>query len=109
MSTWKDLINYKFIKSKKGNNFAMLQCTKYLTVLKKLVKCNLRNEKNSCQVGLSDHTGSIFPSIAALSLGAQLIEVHVCVSKRLKGLDINASITFDELKTIRKARTQYLR
>ena len=108
MSTWKDLIkNYKFIKSKKGKNFAMLQCTsEYPNSLKK-VGLNVISEmkkKFSCQVGLSDHTGSIYPSIAALSLGAQLIEVHVCVSKRLKGLDINASITFDELKTIRKAR-----
>ena len=108
MSTWKDLIkNYKFIKSKKGNNFAMLQCTsEYPNSLKK-VGLNVISEmkkKFSCQVGLSDHTGSIFPSIAALSLGAQLIEVHVCVSKRLKGLDINASVTFEELKTIRKAR-----
>ena len=108
MSTWKDLIkNYKFIKSKKGKNFAMLQCTsEYPNSLKK-VGLNVISEmkkKFSCQVGLSDHTGSIFPSIAALSLGYQLIDVHVCVSKRLKGLDINASVTFEELKTIRKAR-----
>lgn len=61
-------------------------------------------KKFTCHVGLSDHTGSIFPSIAALSLGAKVIEVHICKSKKLKGIDIGASITFDELKSISLAR-----
>ena len=85
----------------------MLQCTsEYPSSLKK-VGLNVITEmkkKFSCHVGLSDHTGSIFPSIAALSLGAELIEVHVCISKKLKGLDINSSVTFDELSIITKAR-----
>ena len=108
MSTWDDLKkNYELIKNKKGKNFAMLQCTsEYPSSLKK-VGLNVITEmkkKFSCHVGLSDHTGSIFPSIAALSLGAELIEVHVCISKKLKGLDINSSVTFDELSIITKAR-----
>ena len=108
MSTWNDLKkNYELIKNKKGKNFAMLQCTsEYPSSLKK-VGLNVITEmkkKFSCHVGLSDHTGSIFPSIAALSLGAELIEVHVCISKKLKGLDINSSVTFDELSIITKAR-----
>ena len=108
MSTWNDLKkNYELIKDKKGKNFAMLQCTsEYPSSLKK-VGLNVITEmkkKFSCHVGLSDHTGSIFPSIAALSLGAELIEVHVCISKKLKGLDINSSVTFDELSIITKAR-----
>lgn len=108
MSTWYDLKkNYELIKNKKGKNFAMLQCTsEYPSSLKK-VGLNVITEmkkKFSCHVGLSDHTGSIFPSIAALSLGAELIEVHVCISKKIKGFDINSSVTFDELSIITKAR-----
>ena len=95
------------IKNKKGKNFALLQCTsEYPNSLKK-VGLNVITEmkkKFNCYVGLSDHTGSIFPSIAALSLGAEIVEVHVCTSKKTKGLDINASITFDELNVITKAR-----
>ena len=41
-------------------------------------------EKYDCDVGLSDHTGSIFSPIAALSLGAEMIEVHVCDKKKFK-------------------------
>ena len=108
MSTWTDLKkNYVSIKNKKGKNFALLQCTsEYPNSLKK-VGLNVITEmkkKFNCYVGLSDHTGSIFPSIAALSLGAEIVEVHVCTSKKTKGLDINASITFDELNVITKAR-----
>ncbi|MDC0469149.1 N-acetylneuraminate synthase family protein [Candidatus Pelagibacter sp.] len=108
MSTWTDLKkNYKLIRKKKNKNFVMLQCTsEYPSSLKK-VGLNVitdMKKKFSCYVGLSDHTGSIFPSIVALSQGADLIEVHVCISKKSKGLDINASVTFDELKIINKAR-----
>lgn len=108
MSTWMDIKkNYQLIKGKKGKNFGILQCTtEYPNSLKK-VGLNVITEmkkKFSCYVGLSDHTGSIFPSIAALSLGAELIEVHVCKSKKLKGVDISSSVTFEELKIISKAR-----
>ena len=108
MSTWIDLEkNYRFIRKKKGKNFGMLQCTtEYPSSIKK-VGLNVithMKKKFNCHIGLSDHTGSIFPSIAALSLGADLIEVHVCTSKKLKGADINSSVTFEELKIISKAR-----
>ena len=108
MSTWTDLKkNYELIKNKKGKNFAMLQCTSEYPNSLKNVGLNVITEmkkKFNCYIGLSDHTGSIFSSIAALSLGAEFVEVHVCNSKKDKGLDINASITFDELNTITKAR-----
>jgi len=108
MSTWVDLKkNYELIRNKKGKNFGMLQCTtEYPNSLKKvgLNVITAMKKKFDCYVGLSDHTGSIFPSIAALSLGAKLIEVHVCTSKKLKGVDINSSVTFEELKIISRAR-----
>jgi N-acetylneuraminate synthase len=47
--------------------------------------------------GLSDHSGCIYPSIIAAYLGAHLIEVHCCFSKKQFGADITASLTFDEL------------
>ena len=108
MSTWVDLKkNYRFIRKKKSKNFGILQCTtEYPNSIKK-VGLNVitdMKKKFNCHIGLSDHTGSIFPSIAALSLGADLIEVHVCTSKKLKGVDINSSVTFKELKIICKAR-----
>jgi N,N'-diacetyllegionaminate synthase len=108
MSTWNDLKkNYKLIRNKKSKNFALLQCTSEYPNSLKRVGLNVITEmkkKFNCYIGLSDHTGSIFPSIAALTLGADIVEVHVCASKKTSGLDINASITFDELNIITKAR-----
>lgn len=50
--------------------------------------------------GLSDHSGTIFPSIIAAYLGALMVEVHVCFSKRQFGADITSSITFEELEQL---------
>ena len=47
--------------------------------------------------GLSDHSGTIWPSIAAATLGASIVEVHVCWSKQQYGFDTSSSITIEEL------------
>jgi len=111
LSNWLEIKNnYKFLKNKNAN-FAILQCTtEYPCNFKKVGLNIIKKMKNNfnCPVGLSDHSGSIFPSIAALTLGAKIIEVHVCFSKNTKGPDISSSLTFDELKTICKARDAIL-
>jgi N,N'-diacetyllegionaminate synthase len=48
-------------------------------------------------MGLSDHSGTIYPGIAAAALGCQILEVHVCWSKDQGGFDTAASITIPEL------------
>jgi len=52
--------------------------------------------------GLSDHSGTIYPSIIAAYLGAQMVEVHVCFSKYQFGADITSSVTFEELEQLVK-------
>jgi len=107
LSSWSEINNsYKYLNSKNAK-FAILQCTtEYPSNIKKVGLNIIEKMKKTfnCPVGLSDHTGSIFPSIAALSLGAKIIEVHVCLSKKAKGPDITSSLTFDELEMICKAR-----
>ena len=49
-----------------------------------------------CPVGLSDHSGSVFPGLAALARGADLLEFHVTFDRRMFGPDVPASLTFDE-------------
>lgn len=51
-------------------------------------------------VGLSDHSGTIWPSIVAAAYGADLIEVHVTWSKECFGPDVAASVTIEELKRL---------
>lgn len=54
-------------------------------------------ERYGVPVGLSDHSGTIFPSLAAVVLGASILEVHVTLSRELFGPDVPASVTTAEL------------
>ena len=53
-----------------------------------------------CPAGLSDHSGTIFPSLAAATLGAAVVEVHVTLSREAFGPDVPASVTTAELRTL---------
>jgi N-acetylneuraminate synthase len=55
-------------------------------------------------VGLSDHSGTIYPSIFALSHQASMIEVHVTFDKRMFGPDSPSSLDFDQLHSVVEAR-----
>ena len=50
--------------------------------------------------GLSDHSGTIFPGIAAAALGCEVLEVHVCWSREAGGFDVPASVTVEELRLL---------
>lgn len=54
----------------------------------------------SLLVGLSDHSGTIWPSIVASREGANYCEVHVCFSRECFGPDVSSSITIDELRQL---------
>ena len=84
-------------------NFALFQCTtKYpsppdhwgLDLIPHF------QEKYNCPVGLSDHSGTIYAPLAAVTLGASVVEVHVTLSKHSFGPDVESSVTLDELKNI---------
>jgi N-acetylneuraminate synthase len=48
---------------------------------------------SSRPAGLSDHSGTIYPGIAAAALGCQVLEVHVCWSREVGGFDAATSLT----------------
>lgn len=81
-------------------SFALLQCTSAYPCPPEKVGLNMLpifQERYHCPVGLSDHSGTIFPSLAAATLGATVIEVHVTMSREMFGPDIVASVTTSEL------------
>ncbi|MHB8112489.1 MAG: N-acetylneuraminate synthase family protein [Bellilinea sp.] len=51
-------------------------------------------------VGLSDHSGKVFPGLAAAALGVDMIEVHVTLSRQMFGPDVIVSLTPAELRQL---------
>ena len=43
-------------------------------------------------MGISDHSGRVFPSVLAVSQGASIAEVHVAFSDQCFGPDVSSSI-----------------
>jgi N,N'-diacetyllegionaminate synthase len=88
---------------RRGTLFAVLQCTSAYPCPPERVGLNLLailRERYGCPVGLSDHSGTIFPSLAAATLGAAVVEVHVTLSREMFGPDVPASVTTAELRQL---------
>ncbi len=82
---------------------AVLQCTSSYPCPPESVGLNMINvfrERYGCSVGLSDHSGVIFPGLAAATLGAEVLEVHVALSRAMFGPDIPVSVTTAELRQL---------
>lgn len=57
-------------------------------------------DKCGCAVGYSDHTKGIEVSVAAVALGAEVIEKHFTLDRNMEGPDHKASLEPDELETM---------
>ncbi len=103
MSNWADIDETVALFVEQSAPFAIFQCTsKYPTKLDAVglnVIGELRNRYN-CPVGLSDHSGSPFPSYAGIARGVDLLEVHVTFDRRMFGPDVPASLTLEELSQV---------
>jgi N,N'-diacetyllegionaminate synthase len=92
----------KWVRDAK-NQLVIMQCTTAYPCPPEKVGLNLlsfyRNRYKSL-VGLSDHTGSIYPGVIAASMGASIVEVHVTFSRQSFGPDVKASLTIEELKSL---------
>mgnify|MGYP001181525830 CR=1 FL=1 len=103
MSKWDEINSLVNLFKSKNVNFSLMQCTsKYPTKLDQ-VGLNILDKMKSkykCRVGLSDHSGSTSPSLAAISRGFNLIEIHATFDTRMFGPDVNASLTLEEIKSI---------
>ena len=80
--------------------YAVMQCTTAYPCPPEQIGLNiikLLSDRYSCPVGLSDHSGTIYPSLAAATMGANLIEVHTVFSRECFGPDVSSSLTTTEL------------
>ncbi len=84
-------------------HFTLMQCTTSYPNPAESVGLNVMQEfqrRYQCDVGLSDHSGTIYPGLAAAVLGASAIEVHVTLSREMFGPDVSSSITTRELREL---------
>jgi N-acetylneuraminate synthase len=87
----------------RGVPLAVLQCTTAYPCPPEKVGINmipLFKERYDCAVGLSDHSGTIYPSLAAAAIGIQVVEVHITFSREMFGPDVPASIVIHELRQL---------
>jgi N,N'-diacetyllegionaminate synthase len=106
MSNMKEVTNaVRIIKKymKKSKKISILHCTTQypapfsdvnLNVIKSLKK------KFNCKIGYSDHTTGIEVAIAAVAMGATIIEKHLTFDKKMKGPDHKASLEPHEFKNM---------
>jgi len=104
LSSYKEVNERVKLLKKRDSNFLITQCTtKYPTSLKE-VGVNVINEfekKFQCPVGLSDHSGTIYPSIYSICDNVtKLVEIHVSRKNDLLNPDRTSSISFSDLKLI---------
>ena len=107
MSDFKEIDKIIKLFKQKKIKFCLLQCTsKYPCAAKDLGLNNIEifNKKYKCLTGLSDHSGNLFSSLAAISLNAKFIEVHVTYSKNHFSPDSSSSLTFQEIGELVKGR-----
>lgn len=100
MSSWPELDRAVDVLRGAGVPFAVLQCTTAYPCPPERVGLNvipLLRERFGGAVGLSDHSGTIFPGLAAATLGIEVLEVHVTMSREMFGPDVPASVTTAEL------------
>lgn len=90
------------IKSRQ-NPLVVMQCTSSYPCPPENVGLNLLGyfrDRYQTMVGLSDHSGAIFAGLAAVTLGIEVLEIHVTFSREMFGPDVQSSITIDELRQL---------
>ena len=86
-----------------GLPLAVLQCTTAYPCPPERIGLNMISffrERYECLSGLSDHSGTIYPGIAAAAIGADVVEVHVTMSRGMFGPDVPASVSMEELRLL---------
>jgi len=103
LSDWKELDRAVAIFRKAKAPLCILQCTTSYPTRMEEIGLNLieeMEERYDLPAGLSDHSGSIFPSLAAAVRGARVLEIHLTYSRAMFGPDAAASLEPEELNRL---------
>jgi sialic acid synthase SpsE len=104
MSSWTELDEaVKTLQNNGCENLTILQCTSEYPCISENAGLNIMvemKERYGLPVGFSDHTLGIAVPIAAVCLGACIIEKHFTLSKLMYGPDAKFSATPEEMKAL---------
>lgn len=103
LSTFEDLDRTIEFLRPFGNALTLLQCTTSYPTQPSQVGLNVLGElreRYGLPVGLSDHSGTIYPGLAAVALGAQMLEFHAVFDRRAFGPDATSSLQIDEVRQL---------
>ena len=106
LSNYKEISEALKIIKKKKSDIVLMQCTSLYPCPPELIGLNVIEEmkkKFKVKVGFSDHSGDPGVGIAAFSLGASMIETHVCFDKDIQTFDSSSSLTFEEFSMMNVA------
>jgi len=93
----------KILKKNKCKNFILLKCLSHYPAspdLLNLKSIQMLKKKYNCEVGFSDHTLGSASSVAAVSLGAKMIEKHIKLKNEKKSLDAFFSLNPEDFKNM---------
>jgi len=103
MSSFEELDeSVKFLKDK-NIDVSVLQCTTAYPTPAESYGLNVIQELKSryqVKVGYSDHSGKVSTGLAAVALGAEILEFHVAFSKEQFGPDTSSSLTLDQTQDL---------
>jgi N-acetylneuraminate synthase len=89
--------------TKAGCPLAVMQCSSIYPCPAEQIGINVLDEyrqRYQTAVGLSDHSGTIFPGLAAAAFRAEVLEVHITLSRDMFGPDVSSSVTAAEFRTL---------
>lgn len=104
MSTYDELDKTVQFINQYNIDLSILQCTtSYPTPPEKLglnVIAELKSRYPDKKIGYSDHSGQIYSGIAAVAIGAEILEFHAVFDKKMFGPDASSSLEINEISKL---------
>ncbi len=106
MSSWDEIDQAIQFLEKFNVNLSLMQCTTSYPTKPENYGLNIISEmknKYTFPIGYSDHSAQIETCIAAITLGAQIVEFHVKLDENQVGPDATSSLTISQTKVLVKS------
>lgn len=102
MAGKKELDDALDVITKHHSNISILHCVSEYPTQYKNVNLNsikfLQDNYSEYRIGYSDHTIGIATPIAAVAMGARIIEKHITIDRKMKGTDQAGSLAIDGIE-----------